>query len=99
MRTAGQSKEIIDLCRFLIDDRGQNWAAAIKLIKAMKDVEAESCRIVISNYIAAVLLNTQAEGKAVRLLSILDCFRTPYNSSDKLAPLLLSVGLSLNLDK
>jgi DNA polymerase-3 subunit gamma/tau len=99
MRSAGQSKEIIDFCRFLIDDRNRNWVAAVKLIKSMGDVEAESVRIVTCNYLAAVLLNTKEEGKAAKLLSILECFHNPYNTSDKMAPLLLSVGMALNLDK
>ena len=98
MRSAGQSKEIIDLCRFLITERGRTWVAAVKLIKSMGDFEAESARIVICNYIAAVLLNTTNENKAQYLLRVLDCFRTPYQQSDKLAPLLLSVGLALGLD-
>lgn len=98
MRTAGQSKEIIDLCRFLISEQGQSWAAAIKLIKGMENVEAESCRIVVRNYISSVLLNTQNDKKAARLLGILECFQYPYNASDKLAPLLHSIGLALNLD-
>ena len=98
MRTAGQSKEIIDLCRFLISEQGQSWAAAIKLIKGMENVEAESCRIVVRNYISSVLLNTQNDKKAARLLGILECFQHTYNQSDKLAPLLHSIGLALNLD-
>jgi DNA polymerase III gamma/tau subunit len=97
MRQAGQSKEIIDLCRMLIDGRSQ-WPDAIRLIKAMDNVEAESCRIVICNYLASVLLNTKDGSRAKRMLSILECFRSPYNSSEKLAPLLFSVGLALNMD-
>ena len=98
MRSAGQTKEIVDLCRFLIDDRGQTWAAATKIIKGLANVEAESCRIVVANYLSAVLLNTQNDKKAAHLLGILECFRTPYAQSDKLAPLLLSIGLAINLD-
>lgn len=99
MRTAGQSKEIIDLCRFLIAPSGQNWGAAIKLVKAMDGVEAESARIVVSNYLVAVLLGTPKEDRAIPLLRTLDCFKTPYNTTDKLAPLLLSIALALNLDR
>lgn len=98
MRQAGQSKEIIDLCRFLLEGRGK-WADAIRLIKAMDNVEAESVRIVVSNYLAAVLLNTKDERKAANLLGILECFSRPYNQSEKMAPLLYSVGMALNLDR
>lgn len=99
MRTAGQTKEIVDLCRLLVSDRGRSWSAAIKLIKSMENVDGESCRIVINAYLTAVLLNTTNDKKAAYLLSILECFKTPYMQSDKLAPLLLSVGLALNLDQ
>lgn len=98
MSQPGQSKEIIDLCRFLLDSRG-TWASAIKLIKALEGIEAESCRIVVLSYLAAVLLNTKEERKAAELLGILECFSKPYNTSDKMAPLLFSIGMALNLDK
>jgi DNA polymerase III gamma/tau subunit len=97
MRQAGQSKEIIDLCRFLLLPRG-GWIEAIKLIKAMEGIEAESCRIVITNYFASVLINTKEETRVRQLLGVLECFSKPYNSSDKLAPLLNSVALALGLD-
>ena len=98
MRSAGQSREIIDLCRFLLNDRGQTWAEVTKHIKGLDNVEAESCRIVINAYITTALLGTKNDAKAAKLLSILECFRTPYNASDKMAPLLLSIGLALRLD-
>lgn len=98
MRSAGQTKEIIDLCRFLVAERGQTWPAAIKLLKSMEGVEAESARIVVVNYLSATLLNTTNENKARRLLGVLEAFATPYQQSDKLAPLLLSIGLAINMD-
>jgi len=99
MRTAGQTREIIDLCRFLVAGTGQNWSSAIKLIKGLEGTEAESARIVICNYLAATLLNTSSERKAAGLLRVLECFRNSYNASDKMAPLLYSVGLALNMDR
>jgi len=97
MQQAGQSKEIIDLCRFLLSNDGR-WQDAIAIIKSL-DCEAESARIVINNYLAAVLMNTKDRSKAASLLGLLECFRTPYNTSDKMAPLLYSVGMALNLDR
>jgi DNA polymerase-3 subunit gamma/tau len=98
MRASGQSKEVIDLARWLVAGKAQSWAEAAKLLKAMKGTEAEGCRIVLSNYFAAVLLNTSKDAQAVRLLRLIEAFRTPYYSADKFAPLLYSVGLALNLD-
>lgn len=99
LRSAGQSKEIIDLCRWMAGTQGHSWAQAAKLIKALDGIEAESCRIVLVNYLTAILLNTTAEKSANRLLRILECFQTPYPPSDKLAPLVYSIGLALNTEK
>ncbi|HET9285659.1 MAG TPA: AAA family ATPase [Candidatus Angelobacter sp.] len=97
MRQAGQSKEIGDLCRFLMSGRG-TWADAVKLIKSLENAEGESIRIGLVNYLGAVLMNTKDNAKASGVLGLLECFKNPYNSSEKLAPLLYSVGLALNLD-
>lgn len=99
MQTAGKSREVIDLCRFLLAGRSHTWAEAMKFIQALEGTEAESIRIVVSNYIAAALLKTRDDSKAATLLQLLSCFAEPYNQSDKFAPLLNSVGLAIGLDK
>lgn len=98
MRVAGQSKEVIDLCRWLVDGKGHNWASAMKLVKALEGTDAESIRIVVQNYLAAVLIKTKNDTMAARLLGLVDAFKTPYQNSDKLAPLLYSLGLAMRLD-
>lgn len=99
MRTAGQSAESVDLARFLLKPNGRTWAEAVKLIKRLENVEAEGIRIALVNYLAAVLLNTKDEKRAAQMLMLLSCFSEPYNTSDKMAPLLNSVGLALGLDR
>ncbi len=98
LRTAGQSKEIIDLCRWLVAGKAHSWPEAQKYLKGLSGMEAESCRIVIMNYLAAVLLNTKSDKTAAGLLGLMECFRNPYNQSEKMAPLLYSVGLAIGLD-
>lgn len=99
MRSAGQSKEVIDLCRFLIGGRG-TWLEAMKLVKAIEGTtDAESARIVIANYFASALIGANSDSKAANLLRILECFKEPYNTSDRAAPLLLSIGFALGLDQ
>jgi len=71
---------------------------ALKYIKPLAEQEAESTRIVLQNYFAAVLLNTKSDKTVPHLLSLIEAFSTPYATSDKLAPLLLSVGIALRLD-
>lgn len=98
MRAAGQSKEIIDLARWLINGKALNWSEATKYIKGLEGQEGESVRIVLTAYFTAVLLNTKSDGKAKQLLTLIDCFNRPYNQADKLAPLCLSIGLAIGVD-
>jgi DNA polymerase III gamma/tau subunit len=99
MRSAAQSKEAADLCRFLLGQRGRTWAEAMRLVKAMGDVDAESIRIVVINYLSVVAMGTKGDDKARAALSMIQAFSQTYNSSDKMGPLLLSIGMALNLDR
>jgi DNA polymerase III subunit gamma/tau len=99
MRSAGQSREAIDLCRFLVSGQGRSWAEAMRLIKAMGDVEAESVRIVVVNYLATVAMGAKKNDRASEALALMSHFCRTYNPSDKTAPLLLSIGMALGLDR
>lgn len=99
IRTAAQMKEPVDLARLLIARRGANWQSAVKIINGMDNVDAETVRIVLVNYVAGCLAKARSEDEAKHLLRVLDCFRETYNSTDKLAPLYLSVGLALGMDQ
>lgn len=98
MRNVGQSKELIDLARWLVGGKGHTWAEAVKYVKALEGQEAEGCRVVLQNYFAAVLLGTKSDKVAVNILQLVEAFKTPYYTPDKLAPLLYSIGLALKLD-
>jgi hypothetical protein len=52
----------------------------------------------LQNYFAAVLLGTKNDKVAANLLGLVDAFKTPYITSDKLAPLLYSIGLAIRID-
>jgi DNA polymerase III subunit gamma/tau len=99
MRTASQGKDVVDLCKFLISGSGHSWANAMKYVKALEGQDPEGLRVVVCNYIAAVLVKTTNEEKARHLLRMLEVFSKPYIQSDKLAPLLLSIGLAMGLDQ
>lgn len=86
-----EDKEIIDLCRALID-RSLVWPKLLDVLKSMPDLNAESARIVISNYMAKCIVGTKDAKAAVRLLNIAAAFSKPFASSDKLMPLLLAFG-------
>lgn len=99
MQTAMQAKEPVDLARLLIARQGANWAAALKIINAMEQPDAETVRIIVANYIAGALAKSKSEQEAKNLLRVLEAFSTTYIGSDKLAPLFMSVGLALGLDQ
>lgn len=86
----------IDLCRALL--AGTNWKEASALIAAMEDVNAESIRMVIVNYMSKVALGAKTEKTAVQAITIMDHFAQPFYAPEKMAPLIRTVGL-LVLDK
>ena len=63
-----------------------------------ENVDAETIRIIICNYVAACLLKQTNVDKVRHLLMVLECFSEPYLQSDKMAPLLLSLGLALGMN-
>lgn len=99
MRDAGQSKELVDLARWLLAGKGYSWPEAVKYLKALEGQEAESCRIMLCNYFAKVLLNTKTEKHAKPILGILECFNKPYYTPDKMAPLIHSVAMAIGMDQ
>lgn len=99
MKSAGQaSGEVVNLCRFLMRPQG-GWPQCMKLLKTMEGTDAESIRIVIVNYLATVLKGANSDRQARSIMMILEPFLTPYTQSDKLGPLLHSLGLAINLDR
>lgn len=87
LSTVDDESDIRDLCQLLL--KGTNWPKVIKLLKALKDTPAESIRILVINYMAVVAMNSKDPKTA---LFIMEEFSEPYNESDKMAPLLLSIG-------
>jgi DNA polymerase III gamma/tau subunit len=93
---AGEEKEVIDLCRFLANNRG-SWADAMRLVAALEGLDVEGIRIQIILYLAAVARNTKSDTQAVEILRKIEAFSEPYVTSDKQAPLLISIGVALGL--
>lgn len=99
MMQAGETKEVVDLARFLMGKQGRRWKDAQRILADLKDMEAESIRIVLCNYFAAVIMGSKSEKEAARIMGILDCFSTSYHTGEKFAPLLLSVGAAMGLNE
>jgi DNA polymerase III subunit gamma/tau len=82
---------VIALCRFLLDGKG-SWMKVAVLLKALEEQNPEGVRIVVCNYMGSVLKGAKNERTAIAALNVLGQFDTPYNSSEGMAPLFLSVG-------
>lgn len=101
MRSAGQAtREVVDLCRFLLKGQGVSWVEAMKYVNALEGTDAESIRLSIVGYLTAVLKGAKSDRAAIPVLKLLGCFRETYhNSSEKHAPLLHSLRFALNMDE
>ena len=93
---SSEDAEAIELCRLLYKaqfakNRTSLLPDAIVLVQQLQDVNPESVRILVTNYMAKVLLGGKQKNPWY-ILDILDCFSTTYNPSDRFAPLLLSIG-------
>jgi DNA polymerase III subunit gamma/tau len=100
MQKAGDVKEVVDLCRILVNPQKKpNWKEIQNCLKDLKEIEAESIRIVFNNYVASAALGSKSDKFTKHCLFLLDCFTGPYNSSEKFAPLLLSIGAAIGMDE
>lgn len=96
LQQAEEVPEVIDLIRKLVDGRGLSWKEVTSIVSAQLEAgqNPESIRIVLVNYVSAVLMKAD-DKRAVRLLTLLDAFSEPYRPNEKAAPLLLSLGRTL----
>lgn len=96
LQTVVESEPVIELARFLL--KGGSWTRAMALYEGLENDNPESVRIVIANYFAAVVKGSKTDRDAARHLSLLSAFSEPYVSSDRSAPLLMSIGRALFSD-
>lgn len=85
------SDPIKELCRFVSNGSG-SWQKAMAIVGKLEDQSPEGVRIMIVNYLGVCLRNSSSDKDAIRFLSILEAFDSPYNDSEKFSPLLLSIG-------
>lgn len=82
----------IVLARMIVSGRGFTWTASRKLLEGLSDTSPESIRLTVLNYAAVALAKEDGEKQAIKLLSVIQAFSQPYNSSEKMAPVFLSIG-------
>lgn len=90
LEVALESDAILEFCRFVM--RPGSWRAAQAIMVKLKDESPEGVRIVVCNYLGAVLKNAKTDKEAVKGLELLDHFCVPYNPAEGVAPLYISLG-------
>lgn len=90
LKAVVESEPIVALCRFLFK-RG-SWKEAMKLVAALKDENPEGVRIVVNHYFSKAAMNAANDKMATNSLYVIDCFSTPFNPTDGMAPLINAVG-------
>jgi DNA polymerase III gamma/tau subunit len=92
LQRAQEGGEAIDLARALVKG-GLTWAKVVTLVEPLRDQSAEGIRLMVLAYLTTVALGTKTDSQAGRVLELMDAFGSePYNASEGLAPLLLSLG-------
>lgn len=91
MQRADEAGDAIVLIRALVKG-GLSWARAMKLLEPIRDQSAESIRLTMLAYLATVAIGSKGNDQAGRTLEMIDAFSEAYNSSEGMAPLLLSIG-------
>lgn len=90
LKAAVEGEPIRELCKILLN--GGSWPGIMAVLSKLEDENPESVRIIVVNYMAAVLRNTKTDNKAQRPLHVLEQFSEPFNQSEKQAPLMLAIG-------
>lgn len=88
----GEEEQAIALARGLCGGKNFNWQEAMRICEALEGESAEGVRLVVCAYAASVLREAKSPEK---MLAVLEAFRGPYVSSERFAPLYLSLGQCL----
>lgn len=90
LRAPSEDSEVYEFCKFLIGK--PTWKQAQKFLKEFKDLNPDSVRIQVANYITACAINTDSEKKACYFLTILEPFSTPFSEITGRTDLLLATA-------
>lgn len=90
LSTVQEDGEVVELARMLVS--GAQWGDLREVILRLKDENPESIRMIVVHYVQRVLLDAKDAKRVPKLLAILEAFSQPFNSNEKMAPVLLAVG-------
>lgn len=89
LQTPLDNDEVIDLCRLMMSGK-LRWPRLVEVLANLKETPAETIRIIITAYLTSCAMGAKSDKDAMRALDMLRAFSSPYNATDKMAPLLLS---------
>lgn len=95
LQVAVDSDPIRELCQFLL--KPGSWMKAMAIVDKFdpEDRNYEGRRIIVCNYMGAVLKGAKSDDAATSTLQILEAWATPYNQSEGIAPFMLSIGRTM----
>lgn len=93
LQRADESDPMRELCQLVV--RGGSWQKFMAIMEKLEDQSPEGIRIMIVNYLGGCLQRANNKEEVMGFLTLLQNFETPYNDSEKMAPLFLSVGRAL----
>lgn len=95
LASAIESPQAIDLARLLASGKG-SWPDCQKLLKNMKDQNAESVRQVVRAYMTTMALSIPRGDKLQSALAVLEAFEQPCNSMDGISPIVIRCARLFN---
>jgi DNA polymerase III gamma/tau subunit len=93
LHSAAETDATRELCNLLM--KGGSWAKAMAIVEQLAGENYEGVRIVVCNFLGAVLKNAKSDDRAIEILMTLENWSQPYNQAEGVAPLLKSIGRSL----
>lgn len=87
LQSAEGAPEAIEFVRALYN--GKSWAELVRLLAALKNVNAESIRQIVRAYGTSIVLNAKSERQAGLATEVLAAFSQPCYSSDGITPILI----------
>lgn len=89
---AGDSEEVIALCRYLAKP-GASYPGALKILKTLPtNTSAEGVRHVVCGYFYKMLIDSKSAKPQGWATDVLSCFANPYPASHNLYPVALSLA-------
>jgi DNA polymerase III gamma/tau subunit len=98
LQSAVESDAVIELARFLSKGNG-SWASAMGIIDKLdkEGVPAESCRIVVCNYMTVAARRSTVDRDVGWFLHLAQAFAFSYGAGESMPQLLISIATALGI--